>query len=500
MRAADPVCAARPDWWMACTADGFGSHVSTIAGVAGFKGARIHLVKEESQSSHVVQPFDRDVAANDKKWQRRFLDLVRETRAMGSIVNQHALVLIGLQVVRESKPEHWQTSFIKCNLHPKFRIPLDGWLFTIRHFIEAGSKFEAGPTQSVQEQLPRWYGEMSEENQQQMHGIFREAGADWDRSVVTKLAALGLTTKQMGQAGMCHLAIERTKSAAAAAEAEAKAATGADGTGSSAQTDAQSPDEVPQSIDLTNTATANATALPTASISAFNPTRGLHAYTLKPGGMKGEELFAHMCRMRKRTKPDHVSVRTRLLNRESRTLQSLNLEIRDEQMGLVEGDMLDRGLGALLQTASSDFKLRMPKRTLNMLGEDRASCCLVTDDKRVARLRSVAQLADGINNYKEIVAKEKETKAAAAGVKKAERQAKLDEQAGVRAVIRPVLAALDDPIQVSDTKMLTKKILESYCKAAVPPIKMIGSKALSSTKAAAVVAHFVALHPTPAVP
>ena len=37
-----------------------------------------------------------------------------------------------------------------------------------------------------------------------------------------------------------------------------------------------------------------------ASVPKANPMRNLLAYTLKPEGMKGEELFAHMCKLRNR--------------------------------------------------------------------------------------------------------------------------------------------------------------------------------------------------------
>ena len=37
-----------------------------------------------------------------------------------------------------------------------------------------------------------------------------------------------------------------------------------------------------------------------ASVPKANPMRNLLAYTLKPEDMKGEELFAHMCKLRNR--------------------------------------------------------------------------------------------------------------------------------------------------------------------------------------------------------
>ena len=69
-------------------------------------------------------------------------------------------------------------------------------------------------------------------------------------------------------------------------------------------------------------------------------------------------------------------------------------------MGLVEGDAADIALGELLKQASVAMKLRRPQRLLNFLGEDDGSCALITDPRRLEKMRAVAQLAAAINDYK----------------------------------------------------------------------------------------------------
>ena len=101
---------------------------------------------------------------------------------------------------------------------------------------------------------------------------------NWDYGVVTKLAELGLNAKQMGQAGQCHLAVERTKAAAAT---DCEIASASEEGGSVRLWPTQTPAAL---ADGSETAAA---ALQTEEVSlppapqVFNPKRGLHAFTLE---------------------------------------------------------------------------------------------------------------------------------------------------------------------------------------------------------------------------
>ena len=59
------------------TLDGFGSHVTTPLALEVFYKNKIHIVKEEGDTSHVAQPFDRQVAKSDKKIMRTALESLR---------------------------------------------------------------------------------------------------------------------------------------------------------------------------------------------------------------------------------------------------------------------------------------------------------------------------------------------------------------------------------------------------------------------------------------
>ncbi len=65
------------DWWCLLSVDGFGSHLKTEA-LETFAKHQILVIKEESDSSQVCQPYDqRVVAKQDKKVTRGLLERFR---------------------------------------------------------------------------------------------------------------------------------------------------------------------------------------------------------------------------------------------------------------------------------------------------------------------------------------------------------------------------------------------------------------------------------------
>jgi len=83
------------------------------------------VLKEEPNTSHVCQGYDQQVAKEDKKNAAEFL---YETRKMQqqqtakAIIDQYALVLIGIRIVKQCKKETWISSFVRVNLHPTYRL------------------------------------------------------------------------------------------------------------------------------------------------------------------------------------------------------------------------------------------------------------------------------------------------------------------------------------------------------------------------------------------
>ena len=75
---------------MVMTLDGFGSHLQPEA-LKVFSDHKILVVKEEGDTSHVCQAYDKDVAKEDKQHHRSLLHMIRLEIDM---VDQWTLVLV----------------------------------------------------------------------------------------------------------------------------------------------------------------------------------------------------------------------------------------------------------------------------------------------------------------------------------------------------------------------------------------------------------------------
>jgi hypothetical protein len=71
-----PVICEYPELWMVITLDGFGSHLQHEA-LQVFSDHKILVLKEEGDTSHVCQAYDKDVAKEDKRHHRSLLHMIR---------------------------------------------------------------------------------------------------------------------------------------------------------------------------------------------------------------------------------------------------------------------------------------------------------------------------------------------------------------------------------------------------------------------------------------
>ena len=80
-----------------------------------------------------------------------------------------------------------------------------------------------------------------------------------------------------------------------------------------------------------------------ASVPKANPTRNLLAFTFRPDGMKGKELFAHMCKLRNRAAPSTgVDVSAR----------AGDIEITDTQRSIIQPTDTDLLLGSVVRESA----------------------------------------------------------------------------------------------------------------------------------------------------
>jgi hypothetical protein len=140
-----PIVAANPDWKVVEILDGFGAHFSSPEALQMKADAGIICVKEEADSSHVCQGYDKYVAKCDKAVMRSTLDLLRRTTAIcKGVVDQWGLVHVGLAAVRAVKPSVWIESFKACDLNPHHRVSFEAWCQRIASDLRAGQQFKQG--------------------------------------------------------------------------------------------------------------------------------------------------------------------------------------------------------------------------------------------------------------------------------------------------------------------------------------------------------------------
>jgi hypothetical protein len=163
-----PVIRDNPEWWVVKNIDGFGPHTSSLEAMTIYAGAKILLLKEEGDTSHVCQAYDQKVAKDDKSTMRECLGYLRESEKLSkSIISGWDLILVGLAAVRELSPTSWVTSFMRVNLHPKFRVPFAEWCVKISSFIEGGQSFKPETVVDEYELLPPfWQGMLPSEKSQ----------------------------------------------------------------------------------------------------------------------------------------------------------------------------------------------------------------------------------------------------------------------------------------------------------------------------------------------
>jgi hypothetical protein len=136
-----PVIRDHPDWWVAVSCDGFGSHVNVHAAHEIFSVNKIMVVKEEGDTSHVNQAYDQSVAKQDMTLMRQNLERVR--RSLGFCIDQYYLIAIAIDAQKKVPKRSWVESFVKVNMHPKHRVPFYEWIKILdnRGLLVSGEKF-----------------------------------------------------------------------------------------------------------------------------------------------------------------------------------------------------------------------------------------------------------------------------------------------------------------------------------------------------------------------
>ena len=121
LRNINTIVEANPQWWMLEIFDGFGAHLASLDAAQVRRDHKILSLKEEADSSHSNQVYDRIVSKTDKMAKTESLGMMRSGIKFVNkgVVDQWGLVHVGLFAIRSTKRDTWKVSFHACNLYPR---------------------------------------------------------------------------------------------------------------------------------------------------------------------------------------------------------------------------------------------------------------------------------------------------------------------------------------------------------------------------------------------
>jgi hypothetical protein len=172
-----PVILDHPDWWVRFTEDGLYVHKFSLPAQQVFPEHKIANVIEEEFSSHINQPFDREVAKKGKHEVKAGIAMLQKSSDVGGVMSQQHLVYCALHGLRllggtTSPSPAWIVSSRCTNLRPAYRMSFDLWIDKIANFIQAGSPFREASGRAIKlKMLPQWWQLMEEEKREELYEV-----------------------------------------------------------------------------------------------------------------------------------------------------------------------------------------------------------------------------------------------------------------------------------------------------------------------------------------
>ena len=209
-----PVIKDHPDWWCGLTLDGFGLHVNVHVCQEIFAKHKIMICKEEGDTSQTNQAYDQFTARADKKLMNENMLAVRKT--LGAEMTQWHLIKIAADAQSKIKKTTWINSFIKVNLHPKYRLSFDDWIkkLQLNGVLSSGTQFWKDGT-SYYDAMPAFWRRMGVEQREEMvydidtmYRLTEEGKQVWSHANVKQLIKF-CSLDDIPKARACYLAAKR---------------------------------------------------------------------------------------------------------------------------------------------------------------------------------------------------------------------------------------------------------------------------------------------------
>ena len=126
------------DWEMIEFLDSLIYHERVVQDTISRRDEKVNPIKKDSHTIHCNQYFDQLVVKNDKKVAAETMSKQKKLlrfRKKATALNQWDMVLTGISVMNQTKPEMWRNSFRRVNLHPLTCIKFLDWKEKIKGFL-----------------------------------------------------------------------------------------------------------------------------------------------------------------------------------------------------------------------------------------------------------------------------------------------------------------------------------------------------------------------------
>ena len=448
-----PVIVDHPNWWCTFTLDGFGSHVNVNEAHGIFAQHKILIIKEEGNSSHVNQAYDQLTAKADKRLLN--VNLIRIKKNLGQMMSQWHLIKIAADAQAKVSSNVWINSFVRVNLHPKYRLSFEDWVKKLesKGVLASGRMFYDDNTFGLYDAMPAFWRRMppeirenfvmavdrmydkakkgrddNEEQDEEEEGTTTTAGAVWCTENIRKLTRY-VPLEDIHKARSCYLAAKRDDKVITTTDEEY--------TKLLSQAHKKHLKEEEEGTTMTRTSNNKID-----KFFSLRPARLMEAYQQEKADPKKKhilsmcsattELFGHMC--------NHAAQMNWNSKGPLQPSDALNVEMTSDQVELFNPSYKNVLQGYIMyDVRGAGAKKKLAKRRLDVLEGNVASYarCL-NDSKRLDALKEFNTLVASVAEISAEVQAEREKKKADAT---ARAQEKKDKKHQVEQAFQEVQAA-----------------------------------------------------------
>ena len=374
-----PYIKDNPQWWFLEITDGFGAHHNSLEAMELRYNAKCISLKEEGDSSHVNQAYDKFVAKGDKRHAADSLSFLRGMRyRVGSTLDQYSLVHVVLNCVRNTKKKTWVNSFRACNLDPRTRIGFKEWCDKISQYLLGGQTFKVEDevdAEYIYEMMPGFWRGMTVEERKKLRNVITKNENKFTVQCLKELhQQCHIPYNQMHHIRVIHECVNNTKYAGL--------------------------------IDIVRHANTNKVKIKKDEDEVVEikkklvpANHSLNTYLLKPKGMKGMELFNHMLRYR----GTHAG--------DIKPNEALGIDLDKRQAAIIMPSKSSLRQHEIMQDAiGQNAQLKVAKRKLDNLGFIQSHSGIQNNPERIERLKNQLEITASLAEINAQKDKEKEEK------------------------------------------------------------------------------------------